>query len=76
VLTTLPELFRFIGNYRLLVNAGVVLAVVIFYPGGLVGLVGHLRWLAQAAARELSRLIRFFLQGDTSTPPNAEKSSE
>jgi branched-chain amino acid transport system permease protein len=38
ILTLLPEAFRFIDNYRLLVFGGLLVLVVRFAPGGIAGL--------------------------------------
>jgi branched-chain amino acid transport system permease protein len=38
LLTALPELLRFLNNYRTIVNGLVLLAVILFLPGGLVDL--------------------------------------
>jgi len=48
VLTLLPEAFRFVSEYRLLIFGGLLAAVMRFAPGGLAGLVG-------SAARRLRR---------------------
>ena len=45
VLTLMPELFRFVNDYKLLIFGGLILAVMRFSPGGLAGLVRRtLRW--------------------------------
>jgi len=45
-LTLLPELLRFAGTTRLVVNAAVVLFIAIYYPQGIVGTVRQLRsWI-------------------------------
>jgi branched-chain amino acid transport system permease protein len=38
LLTLMPELFRFINDYKLLVYGGLLLLVMRFSPGGLAGL--------------------------------------
>jgi len=43
ILTLLPELFRFVNEYKLLIYGGLLLAVMRFSPGGLAGLVGRRR---------------------------------
>lgn len=43
LLTAFPEVFRFTGNYRLLVYGGLLVLVMMFGPGGLAGLVKRLR---------------------------------
>jgi branched-chain amino acid transport system permease protein len=40
VLTLLPELFRFINDYRLLIFGGLLVLVVRFAPGGIAGVGG------------------------------------
>ena len=42
LLTLMPEMFRFINDYKLLVYGGLLLAVMRFSPGGLAGLVHRL----------------------------------
>ena len=39
LLTLMPEMFRFINDYKLLVYGGLLLAVMRFSPAGLAGLV-------------------------------------
>lgn len=39
LLTVFPEMFRFLGDYRLLVFGALLVAVMLFNPGGLAGLV-------------------------------------
>jgi branched-chain amino acid transport system permease protein len=39
LLTLMPEMFRFINDYKLLVYGGLLLAVMRFSPGGIAGLV-------------------------------------
>jgi len=38
ILTLLPEMFRFMNDYRLLVFGGLLVLVVRFVPGGLAGI--------------------------------------
>ena len=42
LLTLMPELFRFINDYKLLVYGGLLLVVMRFSPDGLAGLAGRL----------------------------------
>ncbi|MBX9830290.1 MAG: branched-chain amino acid ABC transporter permease [Xanthobacteraceae bacterium] len=42
ILTLLPEAFRFINDYRLLIYGGLLMLVMRFAPGGLAGIVGSL----------------------------------
>jgi branched-chain amino acid transport system permease protein len=42
VLTLLPEVFRFINDYRLLIFGGLLMLVMRFTPGGLAGIAGSL----------------------------------
>jgi branched-chain amino acid transport system permease protein len=47
VLTLMPELFRFVNDYKLLIYGGLILAVMRFSPGGLAGIVrGAVKWVA------------------------------
>ena len=39
LLTLMPELFRFINDYKLLVYGGLLIVVMRFSPGGVIGLV-------------------------------------
>jgi len=43
LLTLMPEMFRFINDYKLLVYGGLLLLVMRFSPGGLAGVVARLR---------------------------------
>jgi branched-chain amino acid transport system permease protein len=51
LLTLMPELFRFIGNYKLLVYGALLFSVMRFAPGGLAGLArqARLAWTARWA---------------------------
>ena len=49
VLTLLPEAFRFISDYRLLIFGGLLVLVMRFAPGGLAGIYGSLRQRRQQA---------------------------
>jgi branched-chain amino acid transport system permease protein len=55
LITALPEVLRFLHDYRTVVNGVVLLAVILFLPGGLVDLPGRLvvlvRLLLLKAAR-------------------------
>jgi branched-chain amino acid transport system permease protein len=42
ILTLMPELFRFINDYKLLVYGALLLLVMRFYPGGLAAAVNQL----------------------------------
>ena len=42
ILTLLPEVFRFINDYRLLIFGGLLVLVTRFAPGGLAGIVNSL----------------------------------
>jgi branched-chain amino acid transport system permease protein len=48
-LTLLPELLRFVGTAYLLVFGVLVLLVLTFFPGGLVGLLSRPRWPRRAS---------------------------
>jgi branched-chain amino acid transport system permease protein len=51
LLTALPELLRFLNNYRTVVNGLVLLGVILFLPGGLVDLPAVLWSIAQRLRR-------------------------
>jgi branched-chain amino acid transport system permease protein len=42
ILTLMPELFRFINDYKLLVYGALLLLVMRFYPGGLAAIANEL----------------------------------
>ncbi|MBV8911233.1 MAG: branched-chain amino acid ABC transporter permease, partial [Gammaproteobacteria bacterium] len=48
LITLVPELFRFVNDYRLLVFGGLLLLVMRFSPGGLASLVPRLRGRVRA----------------------------
>jgi branched-chain amino acid transport system permease protein len=45
VLTLLPEAFRFVNEFRLLIFGGLLVVVMRFAPGGLAGIVRQLGWV-------------------------------
>jgi branched-chain amino acid transport system permease protein len=55
MLTVLPEVLRFAGEYRLLVDGMIVILVVILYPQGLVGLVRQVTGLVRRVAAATRR---------------------
>jgi branched-chain amino acid transport system permease protein len=54
LITTLPEVLRFLHGARAVVNGVVLLAVILFLPGGLVELPGRLLRLARGLRRPLT----------------------
>jgi branched-chain amino acid transport system permease protein len=61
LITTLPEVLRFLHGARAVVNGVVLLAVILFLPGGLVELPGRLLRLARGLRRPLA-LVRMAAQ--------------
>ena len=51
LITALPEVLRFLHDYRAVVDGLILLAVILFLPGGLVELPARLWWLARAVRR-------------------------
>jgi branched-chain amino acid transport system permease protein len=49
ILTLLPEAFRFINDYRLLIYGGLLMLVMRFAPDGLAGIVSSLARRLRAA---------------------------
>lgn len=54
VMTYLPETLRFVSEYQELVYAGLVLAIVVFFPGGIIEMAERLYRLRPAARRGIA----------------------